>query len=101
MLRPIAALVGVFILTGWSDREPSWPYAGAMPDEPVNVPSGGYQSIGAGLKSYRPVEPMPWGDTNRRVAPTGTLPANPPSQQAPSAAPAGPPVVAPMPGMQH
>jgi len=56
-------------LSGWGDREPSWPYAGAMPDEPIAVPATRYVPLGAGVKSYRPVEPMPWGDVNQRVAP--------------------------------
>lgn len=103
MLRPIVALVGIFILTGWGDRELSWPYAGATPDAPIAVPSNSYRSIATGIKSYRPVEPLPWGDTNRRVAPPGAAPAEPQQQQlqASPVAPATPPAMAPMPGMQH
>ena len=56
-------------LSGWGEREPSWPYAGAMPDEPIAVPAARYVPLGADTKSYRPVEPMPWGDVNQRVAP--------------------------------
>lgn len=99
--RLAIAAIAVVFLTGWGEREPAWPHAGPMPDEPVGVPSSNYRSIGAGLKSYRPVEPLPWGDTNRRVAPQGTQPASPPSEQAPLAAPEKPPAMAPMPGMQH
>lgn len=101
MFRLAVVLIALVGLIGWGDHQPGWPYSGPMPDEPVGVPSSDYRSIGAGLKSYRPVEPLPWGDTNRRVAPPGALPASPPSQQAPPAAPEKPPAMAPMPGMQH
>lgn len=88
------------LLTGWGSSAPEWPHSGPMPDEPVEVPSSGYRSIGAGFKSYRPVEPLPWGDTNRRVAPPDTAPVEP-QQQQPQPAPTTPPAMAPMPGMQH
>jgi hypothetical protein len=35
------------------------------------VPPVRYESITAGTKSYRPVEPLPWPEVNRRVAPPG------------------------------
>ena len=57
------------ILCGWGDGETLWPYAGAVPDHPVAVPDTRYLPVGAGAKSFRPVEPMPWGDVNERVAP--------------------------------
>jgi hypothetical protein len=43
-------------------------------DPTAPVPASGYRSITSGTKSYRPVEPLPWGDVNRRVAPPGALP---------------------------
>jgi hypothetical protein len=59
----------VFTLcAGWGDP-PAWPVSGATPDEPVAVPGTRYRDVGEGTKSYRPVEPMPWGDANKRVAP--------------------------------
>ena len=46
------------------------PAHSASPDDPAApVPSARYQSVISGAKSYRPVEPLPWGDVNRRVAP--------------------------------
>ena len=74
-LRLLIAIVLLPALAGWSDRDPSWPHSGPMPDEAVHVPSTRYVPIGAGTNSYRPVEPMPWGDVNKRVAPQGALPA--------------------------
>ena len=68
-LRAIVAVVLLSVLTGWSDPDPSWPYAGPTPDEAVAVRPLHYAPIGAGTKSYHPVEPMPWGDVNKRVAP--------------------------------
>lgn len=42
----------------------------AGPDDPeAPVPPAQYRSVISGTKSYRPVEPLPWGDVNRRVAP--------------------------------
>jgi hypothetical protein len=40
------------------------------PDDPcAKVPRARYSSVMAGTKTYRPVEPMPWSDGNRREAP--------------------------------
>jgi hypothetical protein len=42
----------------------------AGPDDPAaRVPDARYEPITSGTKSYRPVEPLPWPDVNRRVAP--------------------------------
>lgn len=60
-------------LAGWDDRNPQWPHVGAMPDDPAIAAPSRYKSITAGTKSYRPVDPLPWGDINRGVAPPGTL----------------------------
>jgi hypothetical protein len=43
-------------------------------DPAAAVPPVRYESITAGTKSYRPVEPLPWPDVNRRVAPPGAQP---------------------------
>ena len=48
---------------------PSLAQSAADPTAPV--PPARYESITAGTKSYRPVEPLPWPDVNRRVAPPG------------------------------
>lgn len=106
MLKSTIVLTATVLLTGWANITPEWPHSGPLPDERVDVPSSGYRSIGAGLKTYRPVEPLPWGDINRRVAPPGS-PGSMPAEsqqsqpQAPPAAPSKPPEMAPMPGMQH
>lgn len=57
------------LLTGWGDRDLDLPYAGPMPDQPVEVPHKHYDSILSGTRSYRPIDPLPWGDVNRRVTP--------------------------------
>jgi len=42
----------------------------ASPDDPgAPAPSARYRPVTSGTKTYRPVEPLPWGDVNRRVAP--------------------------------
>ena len=81
----IPALVGLLhLLAGWGagDRASDWPHAGPMPDQPVRVKPLRYAPITAGSQSYRPVEPMAWGDVNRRVAPPGALPGGPPAPPA-------------------
>jgi hypothetical protein len=47
------------------------PRAQSAADPGAAVPPVRYESITAGTKSYRPVEPLPWPDVNRRVAPPG------------------------------
>jgi hypothetical protein len=45
----------------------------ASPDDPrAPVKANRYEPVISGTKSYRPVEPLPWGDVNRRVAPKQT-----------------------------
>ncbi|MBS0232097.1 MAG: hypothetical protein JSR99_01275 [Proteobacteria bacterium] len=68
-MRVFAIALLVPALVGWSDEGPSWPVSGPMPDEPVPVHEQSYTPVNAGTKDYEPVEPMPWGDVNRRVAP--------------------------------
>ena len=58
-------------------------------DPTVAVPPARYDSITAGTKSYRPVEPLPWPDVNRRVAPPdaadqGQEGASPGAKEAPA-----------------
>jgi hypothetical protein len=45
----------------FGDRDPS--------DAGSRVPRITYQSVTAATKTYRPVEPLPWDELNRRVAP--------------------------------
>lgn len=53
-------------------RDPANPDAG--------VPPARYSPIISGTKSYRPVEPLPWGDVNRRVMPKDAQPSPEPGQ---------------------
>lgn len=69
------------VLAGWEPLP--WPHAGQMPDDPGAGGPSHYRSITAGTKTYRPVEPLPWDELNRRVAPKGALP--PKVQSAPNA----------------
>lgn len=50
-------------------RELAYPYAAHDPANPNEGGSARYSSVTAGLQSYRPVDPLPWGDVNRRVSP--------------------------------
>ena len=97
------AAIALLTLAAWRDVDPEWPASGAMPDEPGHAsPRFKYEAINAGTRSYRPVDPMPWGDVNRRVAPAaGTSPVAP-SPVAPDETPKSPDTPnAPMPMEQH
>ena len=61
------------LVGGWGAYDLKWPHAGPVPDDPARGGPSNYRSITAGTRSYRPVEPLPWGDINRRVAPKGAL----------------------------
>jgi hypothetical protein len=46
------------------------PASGRDPADPgAPVPPARYAPVISGTKSYRPVEPVPWGNVNRSVAP--------------------------------
>jgi len=51
----------------------------------ASVPPARYSPIMSGTKSYRPVEPLPWGDVNRRVMPKDAQPSDAPGKAAPKA----------------
>lgn len=65
----LALALSLLLLAGWGERDLDWPYAGPMPDQPVAVPEAHYGSVMSGTRSFRPVEPLPWGGVNRRVTP--------------------------------
>lgn len=70
--RLLIVLAASPFLGGWEPLP--WPHVGQMPDDPGAGGPSHYQSITAGTKSYRPVEPLSWEELNRRVAPKGALP---------------------------
>jgi hypothetical protein len=54
------------------------PYARPMPDQPVPVPHRRSAPVLAGTRSFRPVDPLPWTEENRKVTPTpGSMPSMP------------------------
>lgn len=58
------------------------------PDDPgAPVPANRYAPIFSGTKSYRPVQPLPWGDVNRRVAPKEQKPSGGSAPKGKDAAP--------------
>lgn len=96
------AAIALLTLAAWREADPEWPASGAMPDEPGHASRFNYEAINAGTRSYRPVDPMPWGDVNRRVAPAAVTPPVAPSPVPPDAAPKAPETPnAPMPMEQH
>ena len=63
----------------------------ASPDDPgARVPEAGYRPITAGTKRYRPLEPLPWGQVNRRVMPKDAQAPEDGTQPAPPEDKAGP-----------
>jgi hypothetical protein len=51
-------------------HELSYPYAERDPSNPRIGTSGvGYRSVTGDVRSYRPVEPLPWGGNNNGAAP--------------------------------
>jgi hypothetical protein len=57
------------------------PALGRDPANPdASVPPARYSPVISGMKSYRPVEPLPWGDVNRRVTPEDAQPSPAPGQ---------------------
>lgn len=54
----------------WRDRVLPYPYAARDPSDPGSASSHlSYQRITRGLGTYRPIDPLPWGDVNKRVTP--------------------------------
>jgi len=88
LARLLVITTAVFLLGGWRDPVPNWPYSGPMPDQPASVPPTHYDPVLRGTQSFRPVEPMPWGDVNRRVAPPEAAPAPAPAKPGEQSAPA-------------
>jgi hypothetical protein len=44
--------------------------AGRTPDDPsAPVPPAAYRPVLKGTKTFKPVEPGPWSETNKRVSP--------------------------------
>jgi hypothetical protein len=61
--------ITVLLLAGWRDA-PAPPVVGPNPADPGAPARGvGYRSTIAPYKSQRPVDPLPWGEQNQRVAP--------------------------------
>ena len=55
------------LLLGWFSVSGATAHDPANPDAPT--PPARYSPVLSGAQSYRPVEPLPWGDVNRRVTP--------------------------------
>lgn len=83
--------VRTLILTGLILGSGIAPAAAASPDDPgARLPKAGYVPITAGTRSYRPVEPLPWGQVNRRVMPKEAQPPEGEAQTAPGDGKDGP-----------
>jgi hypothetical protein len=61
------------------DRTVPYPYRERDPSDPnVEAVTSDYRSVTRELGSYRPIDPLPWGDVNKRVTP---IPKPPPKQE--------------------
>jgi hypothetical protein len=63
------------LLLGWTFVSPAVAHDPANPDSAV--PPVRYSPVLSGTQSYRPVEPLPWGEVNRRVMPPDAMPSAP------------------------
>ena len=72
----------LLLMLGLAVAIPSQASFAGPDDAEASVPRSPYGPVTAGTKSYRPVEPLPWGEVNRRVMPKG--------KQADDGAPAAP-----------
>jgi hypothetical protein len=71
--REAAMRVQKFLLIGVAMAGVAVPTWGRDPADPsAPVPPARYAPVISGTKSYRPVEPVPWGNVNRSVAPPET-----------------------------
>jgi hypothetical protein len=62
-----------FLLISFAIAGVALPTWGRDPADPnVPVPPARYAPVISGTKSYRPVQPVPWGNVNRSVAPPET-----------------------------
>ncbi len=78
MLKTLLCFLLTFLVVSSAvGRGPADPAAG--------VPPTRYSPVISGTKSYRPVEPLPWGDVNRRVMPKDAQPAPGEGKTAPKA----------------
>ncbi|MFZ1104093.1 MAG: hypothetical protein WAN86_14840 [Hyphomicrobiaceae bacterium] len=67
-MHPLSLLLGGLLATALAAGGQA-----ASPDDPgAPVKANRYSPVTSGTKSYRPVQPLPWGDVNRRVAPKQT-----------------------------
>ncbi len=60
-----------WLLLTWLTTAAAVAHDPANPD--IGVPPARYSSVLSGSQSFRPVEPLPWGDVNRRVMPPDVL----------------------------
>jgi hypothetical protein len=51
--------------------------AGDPADPDAVIPPARYSPVLSGSQSFRPVEPLPWADVNRRVMPKDALRSSP------------------------
>ncbi len=58
----------------------------AVARDPANpdavIPPARYSPVLSGSQSFRPVQPLPWGDVNRRVMPSDALKSAPEQDKA-------------------
>jgi hypothetical protein len=69
-----------WLLLAWMSVSPTVARDPANPDSAI--PPAHYNPLLSGSQSYRPVEPLPWGDVNRRVMPPDPLRSAPEQSKA-------------------
>lgn len=72
MAKRILGLMGILsVIAGTAVARAQVPTLGDRdPSDPTQpVPATTYEPVTSGLESFRPVDPLPWGDENEKVAP--------------------------------
>ncbi|MDX2288427.1 MAG: hypothetical protein NW217_06355 [Hyphomicrobiaceae bacterium] len=69
--------VAIALDAEWPRHRLAYPYAERDPSLPRPSMRSSYHPITGDLRSYRPVDPLPWDEINRRVSPPPKPPANP------------------------
>ena len=68
MKIPFAVVALAITLAGCSEELPDLPSLAAA-DPAAPVPKTVYKPVTSGTENLKPVEPIPWGKVNQRVAP--------------------------------
>lgn len=73
MRIPFALALLAITIAGCAEELPDLPSVAAA-DPAAPVPKTVYKPVTAGTENLKPAEPLPWGDSNKKVAPPEDTP---------------------------